>query len=271
MCSVDSENLSSVRLDSEEALMNRRMLLAQTYSALPRFASPAFWQMLKAGETPLEVVVRCLRHTVSCEDAQGRECIIEILFGRTYSSNQKWSQVVLKGLPILDGERTAVANDLCADLYERIFKAVLDPTRLFWEENFLHCLYFERKHVYQAFLFREGYWKNAHVKRSTRIPRTLLESFDQPVASMREGYDVFEVADEGAQRMLETVVNSEILNLVLTLPERLKAVILLKFWDGRTEKETAQILGISDRTVRHRILMATELLRKYLAEEKVGG
>lgn len=250
----------------------RRALLAQAYAALPSSASPAFWQRLAAEETPLEVVVRCLRHAVSCEDDQGRERILEIVFCRTYTINQRWSRSALRNLPILGGERTSVVNDLCSDLYEFLFRALLDHTRLFWEENFLHCLYFERKHVYQAFLFREGYWKNTQVKQSSRVPRAVLESFDQPLSSHSNGdYGSLEVADEGAQRMLETIVDDEVLNLVLALPERLKAVILLKFWDDRTEKETAQILGVSDRTVRQRILVATELLRKYLADAKVGG
>jgi len=268
---VESEYLSSSSLDPEEALIMRRALLAQAYAALPRYASPAFWQMLEAGETPLEVVVRCLRHAVSCEDDQGRERILEIVFGRTCAINQRWSRSVLKNLPILGGERASVVNDLCADLYEILFRAILDHTRLFWEENFLHCLYFERKHVHQAFLFREGYWKNTQVKESTRVPRAVLESFDQSLSLAHDDYCALDVADEGAQRMLETIVDDEVLNLVLALPERLKAVILLKFWDGHTEKETAQILGVSDRTVRQRILVATELLRKSLAEEKVGG
>jgi hypothetical protein len=268
---VEGENVSSANLDPEEALARRRALLTRLFNTLPLYASPAFWQVLQAGETPLEVVVRCLRLAVSLKDDAGRERLLEIVFGRTYGMNQQWSQTILKSLPILAGERAAAANDLCADLYECVFKALLDPARLFWEENFLHCLYFERKHVYQAFLFREGYWKNTRVKQSTRIPRMLLERFDSPASFTNEGYAALDIVDESAQRLLETLVDDEMLHLVLTLPERLKAVILLKFWGDCTEKEAAQILGVTDRTVRHRILVATELLRKYLTEEKVGG
>ncbi|HTK11990.1 MAG TPA: sigma factor-like helix-turn-helix DNA-binding protein [Ktedonobacteraceae bacterium] len=268
---MEGENVSSANYDPEEALARRRALLTRLFNALPLYASPAFWQVLEARETPLEVVARCLRLSVSLKDDPGRERLLEIVFARTYGMNQKWAQAALKNLPILTGERSSVVNDLCADLYECVFKALLDPTRLFWEENFLHCLYFERKHVYQAFLFREGYWKNTRIKQGTRVPRSLLERFDSPGSLTHEGYAMFDIVDEDAQRSLETLVNDEMLHLVLTLPERLKAVILLKFWGDCTEKEAAQILGVTDRTVRHRILVATELLRKYLTEEKVGG
>lgn len=267
---MESENRSSASLDPEEVLAERQALIVQVFHALPLGDSPAFWQALREWETPLEVVVRCLR--LALDDEQRRERLLEIIFSRLYKANQNWAQIALKNLPLLDGERDAIANDLCADLYENLFKALLDPTRYFWEESFLHCLYFERKHAYQEFLIREGYWKNARTRLGTRVPRALLERFDPPAPLfVAENYEPLNIVDEEAQRLFEALVNDEVLHLVLALPERLKAVILLRFWEERTEQEAAQILGVTDRTVRHRTFIATKLLRKYLTEKKVGG
>jgi Sigma-70, region 4 len=265
---VESELSSSSGLHSEEALAERRAFLAQTFSSLPRYASPAFWQALRARETPLEVLVRCLRTAVALEDDQGRNEMLEVLFGRTYALNRKWAFFALRRLPILDGERDAAANDLCADLYECLFKAVLDPARPFWEESFLHCVYFEHKHVLKTFLLREGYWKDLQAKQGTRIPRSLIESFDRPATVVREGFDLFEIVDENAQRTFETLINDDLLTLVLALPEQFKIVILSKFWDSKTDKEIAQSLGTSVSSVRRRIELGTELLRKQLLQEK---
>ncbi|TMD92363.1 MAG: sigma-70 family RNA polymerase sigma factor, partial [Chloroflexi bacterium] len=52
------------------------------------------------------------------------------------------------------------------------------------------------------------------------------------------------------------------------LPDKLKSVVLLVFWEGKTEKDTARILGISDRTVRNRLRDAFEVLRNALEPER---
>src|SRR5260370_19104788 len=64
-----------------------------------------------------------------------------------------------------------------------LIRALMDTKRQFWEESFQHCLQFERKHVYQAFMTREGRWHNQHEADAPtrRIPRKHIESLDQPV------------------------------------------------------------------------------------------
>jgi DNA-directed RNA polymerase specialized sigma24 family protein len=52
------------------------------------------------------------------------------------------------------------------------------------------------------------------------------------------------------------------------LPDTLKPVVLLIFWEGRTEKETARVLKITDRTVRNRLQHALKILRNMLASER---
>ncbi len=76
-----------------------------------------------------------------------------------------------------------------------------------------------------------------------------------------------DIEDEGVQGMFLSVEQSDLLQTVLCLPDKLKAVILLIFWEGRSEKETAQVLSISDRTVRNRLRDALKLLRSLLSPE----
>jgi DNA-directed RNA polymerase specialized sigma24 family protein len=68
--------------------------------------------------------------------------------------------------------------------------------------------------------------------------------------------------------MLLAIETSDLLRLVLLLPVKLKAVVLLLFWEGRSEKETAQLLDITDRTVRNRRREALNLLREALDLEE---
>lgn len=72
---------------------------------------------------------------------------------------------------------------------------------------------------------------------------------------------------------LELEKNS--LNLALKdgvsrLPEPEKSIILLKEIQKKTLKETADALGISERTVSRRLLSAFRLLRTYLEAEGIG-
>src|SRR5438046_207279 len=60
------------------------------------------------------------------------------------------------------------------------------------------------------------------------------------------------------------LLRSDVCFLILNLPEKLKSVIWLIFWEGRTEKDAARILGVSDRTVRNRLHEALKSLRTML-------
>ena len=161
------------------------------------------------------------------------------------------------------------AHDLYADLCERAIRAIQDSRRLFWEENFQHCLCFERKHVYQAFMTREGRWYNQDANESgtRRIPRSLIGSLDQPVQHANGETWEPEIVDVHAQQALLSVEQHDLPLLILNLPEKLKPVILLMFWEGRTEKNIAHILGVSDRTVRNRLQKALSLLRAHMESE----
>ncbi|HCF86725.1 MAG TPA: hypothetical protein DEV72_16185, partial [Ktedonobacter sp.] len=74
--------------------------------------------------------------------------------------------------------------------------------------------------------------------------------------------------DENAQKALLAVEHSDLPYFILDLPDKLKSVVLLVFWEGRTEKDTASVLGITDRTVRNRLQDAYEILRNKLEPER---
>jgi hypothetical protein len=237
---------------------------AQSRPVFPVYTTDEFWKIVEAVDTPAEVLVRCLRISVEYGDDQGRNTIFSTIVRRIQQSNEYWATSVLKMLSLAPDERQALLCDLCADLYENLLRALVDRQRSFWEENFLHALQFERRHVYQAFMMREGRWCDHQVKQGTRIPRALVTRLDQPLQQGDGNTCVLEIEDERAHRMLLAIETSDLLRLVLLLPVKLKAVVLLLFWEGRSEKETAQLLDITDRTVRNRRREALNLLREAL-------
>jgi hypothetical protein len=241
---------------------------------LPAYGSRSFWHIVEEPDTDTstalspEVLVKYARLAMALDDDMGRKRILEAIFRRTATSNEHWVKQVLKTLPLCQDERTALSCDLYADLCEAIIRAVIDSKRVFWEENFQHCLSFERKHVYRAFMLREGRWNDLHIQKGVRIPRTMLESLDQPIQELDGTIYERDIEDELAAQALRAVELADLPLLVLHLPDTLKLVILLIFWEGRTEKETARVLKISDRTVRNRLHSALKILRSKLASER---
>lgn len=252
----------------DESLAQRRRMLKAHYEALPIYASAEFWRALSMSDLPLEVIVRCLRLAVARADIPGRNRLLALIIQRTQSLNEQWVRRVLTTSGIPPAERPALADDLYADLCECMLRALLDPQRHFWEENFLHCLYFERKHVHRSFMGREGRWFDPHVLKCERVPRSSLVRLDATPPHEHRTLPLDQLEDEQALAQLQSIDLSDLLRLVLRLPPPLKAVLLLIFWEGWSEKETAHLLGITDRTVRNRLRKACTALRTILDAEK---
>ena len=227
----------------------------------------------------IEVLVKYLRLAIANGDRAERNRMIEVIVRRTQVENEYWTRSVLKYVRVSADERAMLADDLYADLCECLMRALLDPERLFWEENFQHCLRFERQHVYTAFMRREGRW-NVDAQRSRRagedvgdaefednpvlprrIPRGLVHSIDRPVQFAGGETLEMRIEDEHAQEALQVIEHEDVPRLVLRLPSKLQWVVWLIFWEGRTEKDAAQVLGVTDRTVRNRLREALRLLR----------
>jgi len=264
---------SETNVNNDHELVRRRAILATEFQALPTYGSAAFWRLVEEPQSKLalslEVLVKCIRVAITHEDSAGKNRIFEMIFRRTQGANEYWSRQVLSRIHLPPEERCMCAHDLYADLCERVIRAIHDSKRLFWEENFQHCLCFERKHVYQAFMTREGRWYNQHANESStrRIPRSLIGSLDQPVQHADGESWEMDIVDEQAQQALLSVEQHDLPLLILNLPEKLKPVIWLIFWEGRTEKYVANILGVSDRTVRNRLQKALKLLRTVVETE----
>lgn len=260
--------------DNEQAmaLAHHQTNLAQLYTALPSYGSTSYWSRVEESDMhralPLEVIVKCIRAAVVRGDSVGRKRTFEILFRRIATSNEHWANKVLKARHFATGEQAVFVNDLYADLCECVMRAIIDPNQMFWEENFLHCLSFERRHVYKTFMKQEGHWMYSREKKGDRVPRRLIASIDRPQHRSGAEPPVPLLEDEMARKALLAVEHSDIPRLIVSLPDGLKAVVLLIFWEDKTERETAKLLGITDRTVRNRLKRALRLLYRKLEAER---
>ncbi|GCE49457.1 hypothetical protein KTH_43260 [Thermosporothrix hazakensis] len=226
----------------EEEGRKRRSHFVRLYTAFPPSGSAAYWRALRSPSLPLEVLVLAVRSAGL--DEAGRNTILEILIQRIQRSCEYWARCVVRSLS--SGEHIALVEDLCADLYESLIRLWLDPHAHFWEENFQHSLLFQRRKIYKRFLLREGFDQN---RQGKRIPRSLFSRLEY---------------HEGVISPFETLDRTELYSLVQLLPEKLRTAVLFVFWYGWTEKDTARVLGVTDRTIRNRLRKAFLSLRSIL-------
>lgn len=252
------------------SLVEKRAALRQLHSSLPTYGSTDFWQRLEEYHDgrytlPLELLVKVLREeALAREDKQAQRRLFEIIIARLQAANEQWVNRVLAGFRLLPGERHALAADLYADLCEQLLRALIDRGQHFWEEAFYHALRFARKHVRESFLRREGHWQKRTPGPGFRVPRTLLESLER--AEWRAPFEEeWDIPDERAQQAFLQV---EQVDLLLCLPVELRVLVWLIFWEGCSMRLVAELLGISDRTVRNRLRTALTQLRKILMEEQ---
>lgn len=88
-----------------------------------------------------------------------------------------------------------------------------------------------------------------------------------------EGNAVFieslQVEDDFIQNIETKIVEEELREIISTLPEPEKSIILLKEINNYTLEKTSQALNISSRTVSRKLLKALDLLREELERRKV--
>ncbi|WP_126552298.1 RNA polymerase sigma factor [Dictyobacter kobayashii] len=249
-------------------IQQRRLHIIKMFNELPPYGSLEFWRHVEQMELPREVLVKTLRFARRMQDELGSGRISEVIMARTLDKNEFWANSVAQKCYELGwDEQRNMSFDLCSDLNEAILKAIFDPMRSFWEENFVHCVRYERMHVYRSFMLREGRISTAQIEKGRRIPRRLILSLDHMAPCSDHLYNPFEIEDEQAYMMLRSVDSSIVMDVVRRLPERLRSVVLLIYWADKTEKDAAKTLGISDRTVRNRLNDAIHKLSECLIHE----
>lgn len=230
------------------------------------YASPVYWQILEAQSTSLELLVHFLREAQARNDMFIRDRILGIIVRRTRRITDEWVRSILKYNHVLSAEWYDFASDLYGDFYEYIVRALFDEKRTFWEKNFFHSLRLARKHVYKTFMMREGRWKDVETKITLRIPRQHLTRLERMLQQENSEAQLLEAENQLWYEVQRNIEYTDLLYAVLCLPEHLKAIVLLIFWEERTEKDVAALLGITDRTVRNRIREALKILYKDLQD-----
>jgi RNA polymerase sigma-70 factor (ECF subfamily) len=91
-------------------------------------------------------------------------------------------------------------------------------------------------------------YRNTRERLKGRLPQPALSEGDDPEAALQR---------EMLETQLATIINKE-------LPERCRTIFLLSRFERKTNREIAELLGISVRTVEHQINHALKTVRQNL-------
>lgn len=247
---------------------SRRNELSRVFENIPPYGSVEFWQVVEQTNFPREVLVKLLRSTPTMYTTE-KFCqrLLAIIVMGIQKKNEAWALNVLQKYPYKNWDMLYnLCIDLCADLNEEMLKDILNPRCHFWEENFGYSLYYKRKHVLRSLMRREGYL--ARLGRGNRIPRSLLCSFDQQFAFYNDTFaNPFDIEDEKASAVMHVMDSSFLIDIIEELPQRLRSVVMLIFWADKTERDTARLLNVTERTVRNRLQDAISRLYNALVTE----
>ena len=134
-------------------------------------------------------------------------------------------------------QHRADAEDLCADVFEKVFRKIKD---------------------YDGEKASIGTW----IFTITR--NTVIDHYrrSKPVEELDENLSDDTELDEG---LLNNETLSELAGALKALPEELRAIIVLRYYDGKPLTEVAEIMGLSYGAVKLRHQSALAKLHKALA------
>lgn len=250
-----------------------RARLDAELAALPPLGSHALHSRIRA-DAPTDLgavvssgaLVALLRRAVAARDAPLVEELFVLLLERSEAWNRRWSTQVVAQTPAVRDMRASVREDLKQELTLYLWQRLARERDPAWELYFARALTFAQRRVARSYMERNGYWPAGGARDSPeRLPALLLSRL------ARYGEDDETPAVEWlaaperlmTEHALTLADLADLRALVGRLPERERLAVVMRFWLGAREREIAQALGATTRTVRN-------LLRRAYGRLRVG-
>lgn len=254
--------------EQDDYLAARQADFEQQFQALPPAGTAAYWQRVEApgaGALPLEVLSRCLRERLRAGARQDAERIFDAIIPYARRTIQFWTKQFASQTP--GGINQGVAEDVASECYFALWKELANAPETFLLKSFRKGLKRIIHHVAHTFLEQEGVWQRKGVKNPTRVPVTEQDSID---ASRDEESNTgpLNLADPRSLRSGEEEVRIDIEEFLAQLDPKSRQMFYRYFYAGYTQQEIADLLHITDRTVREHLKRIVDELCKYLGGEE---
>lgn len=192
--------------------------------------------------------VRHLRAALDAGDRPEAGRLFGALLQESSLSIERWLRRVIVMTPAL---RNASAYPACADLRQELalylWEHIAIRQETAWEHTYWRALLFGQHHVATNYMRQSGYWVDK---------RAILEG-RQGVASLVVEYDE---TVEAPDVLSAAEVAGDVRAAVMRLPPKERAVVILRYWRGLSERDIGRALGCTDRTVRTLLRQARQRL-----------
>ncbi len=256
----------------------RRAQIERAFTSLPPAGSQAYWDALTAAPTgaanvagahnsqsiPLEVLARCWRERISADRSQEADRVFGIIADRISHHLDLWANKIAGQTS--GGRSSGLAEELEQECYLKTLESLRNE-KSFLFESFMTALNRIEQHIAHAVMEREGQWQRTGVKRPRRAPARQTDSLDAAETPATPAPRQAFVADPAAEANLKGVEALADLDAALrALTTEQRALFYMRFQEGLTQREIADELGVTDRTVRHKLTDALNTLRALLAD-----
>jgi RNA polymerase sigma factor (sigma-70 family) len=154
-----------------------------------------------------------------------------------------------------------VQDDLAQECFTALWRALTTGDVSMWALAFRAKMVSLQSHTAHACMERWGFWTRPGVVRPTRVPADVLESLEMPSDDGATSSLADQIEDPDAWRAFDRAEYAELVALLRTLDPGKRAVVYGRYWQGLSQQEIAESLGVGTRTVRWREQRALKDLR----------
>lgn len=233
----------------------RRAELDEQFRALPLAGRAAYWHRIEGTDAqqalPLEVLARCFRERNTAGVFRDAERVFNVMWLRVQPVLSRWAWTIAG--QARSGMKPQLKEDLEQECYVKLWEELNTDGPTFLLVHFAFAFGRLRQHVAHDTMEKAGEWQRSGVKSPTRIPRDQTDSMQADPEGEDDVPLTERLADTAAQNAFDQAELSDLLTLVMSLPADQRTIVLDRFWYERSQAETAEELGISDRMLRYRL------------------
>jgi DNA-directed RNA polymerase specialized sigma24 family protein len=259
----------AVVISASNLVATARARLRAELAELPAAAPEMEWQRLRVALASPTVSRGTLVHRMRALRAHGDEWaareLFVLLLERCELAGRAWVNRTLRQTPLAGADATEIGEDLRQELALALWEQVMGGREEKWELFFARALDYAQRHVATRYMERRGLWRRTGVARPSAGLARLLVSLSRLLADEAESGESW--APRDPHNPFRAAELADLRMLVGRLPERQRAVIVMRYWQGANEDEMSRALGVTTRTIRNMRRAAYKLLREWYVGE----
>ena len=248
--------------DHTEELRQRKLGMEALFGQLPPASTAAYWQRLESTETPIEVLILCLRERLAASRQLDVNRIEELIVRRAQTTLAKWARYVIQQSSA--SYSSGVGDEIQQECLLSLVPRLRDSSFVFLATDFACALKRLFQNAAQLVCEQEGLRTRKGVITPERVPQRQIDRLTRPADGTEMPDPAERLADTRAERAFEQVeLTADLAEIIRKLSAHDAKIIYMYFFEDKTQKEIADQLECTDRAVRYRLADIMPRLRRY--------